>query len=82
MTPSPQSTLASAPASFLVDSREASRLCGLGKTAWYALLAAGRCPLPVRLGRAVRWNRAELEAWAAAGCPARDRWHSMKGSKS
>jgi len=65
----------------LVNAREAARLCGLGRTAWYALHSSGRCPLPIRLGRAVRWDRRELEAWTAAGCPARDRWHAMKGGR-
>jgi excisionase family DNA binding protein len=35
---------------------------------------AGRLPRPVRIGRLVRWRRAELEAWLAAGCPLRDEW--------
>jgi len=33
------------------------------------LADAGRMPRPVRLGSLVRWRRAELEAWIAAGCP-------------
>ena len=70
-----------APAPLLVDAKTAARLCGLGKTAWYALHAAGRIPMPIRLGRAVRWNADELRGWTAAGCPARDRWEAMKGRR-
>jgi len=39
----------------------------------------GRLPLPVRLGRAVRWRRDEMLAWIDAGCPARDQWESRRG---
>lgn len=28
-----------------------------------------KMPKPIRIGNAVRWNRAELEAWVDAGCP-------------
>lgn len=35
-------------------------------------LRAGRFPLaPVKFGRAVRWNVAAVDAWIAAGCPAK-----------
>jgi excisionase family DNA binding protein len=30
---------------------------------------AGKFPQPVRLGGCVRWPRAAVEAWIAAGCP-------------
>jgi excisionase family DNA binding protein len=33
------------------------------------LADAGRMPRPVKLGGLVRWNRAEIENWIAAGCP-------------
>lgn len=33
------------------------------------LVDAGKCPQPVRLGRACRWPRQVVEAWIADGCP-------------
>jgi excisionase family DNA binding protein len=33
------------------------------------LADAGRMPRPVKLGALIRWNRAEIETWLAAGCP-------------
>ena len=68
-------------APLLLDAKTAARLCGLGKTAWYGLHAAGRVPMPIRLGRAVRWDRRELEAWIAAACPPRERWLAMKSGR-
>jgi len=35
---------------------------------------AGKLPRAWRIGRAVRWRRAELLAWIMAGCPPRDKW--------
>ncbi len=35
----------------------------------YRLADAGRMPRPVKLGALVRWRRAELADWLAAGCP-------------
>lgn len=68
-------------APLLVDARAAARLCGVSRSNWWALHAAGRTPLPIRLNRRTLWRHAELEAWCAAGCPARDRWVSMRGGR-
>ena len=66
----------------LVDARAAARLCGgISVRTWWSLHASGRCPLPVRLGRRTLWRGAELAAWIEAGCPARDRWQTMKGGR-
>ena len=66
------------PESLLIDAPTAAAMLSIGKTKWYELHAAGRIPAPIRLGRAVRWHRAELERWTAAGCPARHVWEGMK----
>jgi prophage regulatory protein len=37
---------------------------GVGKTSWYAAIAAGRAPRPIRLGlRATAWLESELDAY-------------------
>ena len=39
----------------------------LGRSAWYALVAAGQAPQPCRLGqRCVAWPEHEVSAWVAA----------------
>ena len=40
--------------------------------------AAGRVPAPLYVGGSRRWRRAEIVAWVAAGCPARDRWDEIR----
>ena len=72
---------APAPAALMVDAATAAKLCGLGRTTWYQHHAAGRVPMPIRLGGRVLWRRDELVAWVAAGCPARHQWHAMKGNR-
>jgi predicted DNA-binding transcriptional regulator AlpA len=70
----------------LIPDTEAARLCGIARATWHRLRAAGRVgPQPVRLGRAVRYRRSEVEAWAAAGCPDSRTWaatRAMEGRRS
>jgi prophage regulatory protein len=35
----------------------------------YRLADAGQLPQPVRVGGLVRWRRADVNDWLAAGCP-------------
>jgi len=67
--------------SLLVDSTEASRLCGISRTMWWSLHSAGRVPMPVRLGRRTLWSVEELRGWIAAGCPPRERWLAEDAGK-
>lgn len=46
----------------------AKRLAISVRTLW-RLRSAGKIPPPIRLGGAVRWRTADIEAWVAAGCP-------------
>ena len=62
----------------LLDAKGAAALLAVGKTHLYGLLASGRLPRPVRLGRAVRWRADELRAWTAAGCPSAERWELLQ----
>ncbi|MEI8019560.1 MAG: helix-turn-helix domain-containing protein [Schlesneria sp.] len=43
-----------------------------------ALNASGRLPKPIRLGRSVRWQVAEVRAWLNAGAPNREAWEASK----
>jgi excisionase family DNA binding protein len=54
----------------LLTADDVAALLSVGRTKLYQMLAEGRIPPPVRLGRAVRWNADELRQWVAAGCPA------------
>lgn len=68
----------------LVNASQAAVLCGVSMRTWWALHAAGKTPPSVRLGRRTLWRAAGpvgLEAWIAAGCPARDRWEPARGAR-
>jgi excisionase family DNA binding protein len=72
--PAPAAVL---PDALLLTDRQAAALCGLGRSTWHRLRAAGKLPLAVRLGRALRWRRQEIEAWISAGCPDARTWTAM-----
>ena len=78
--PAAQASTPAGPLPILIDGAEAARLLGIGKSLFYALKSSGRLPAPVRLGRAVRWNRETLIAWCNAGCPSAERFEAMHGA--
>jgi excisionase family DNA binding protein len=53
----------------LLDVKAVAALLGCSARHVYRLTDAGRMPAPVRLGALIRWRRAEIEEWIAAGCP-------------
>lgn len=63
-----------------IPAMEAAKLLGISERHLWALSTSARLPRPIRLGRSVRWNRAELQEWLAAGAPPRDRWEKIKAT--
>ena len=58
---------------------EAAALLGISESHFYCMHKTGKLgPLPVRLGRAVRWSRQELVDWFGAGSPPRNRWLAIR----
>jgi predicted DNA-binding transcriptional regulator AlpA len=54
-------------------------VCGISRAQWFKLSAAGKTPLPVRLGtRRPVHLLDELHAWLKAGAPPRDHWERLK----
>lgn len=68
-------SVADAECSMLSAKRLAQRLDLSERKVW-SMDAAGELPRAVRLGRLVKWRRAEIEEWEAAGCPDRKTWES------
>lgn len=60
---------------------DAAKFLGVSLSHLYQLHRTGRLPIPVRLGRAVRWSRQELIEWLNAGCPSRSRWLTLRKNK-
>lgn len=55
----------------LLTADELASLLRLSKRTLWRLRSAGKIPPPVRLGACVRWRVVDIDAWLAAGCPAR-----------
>jgi excisionase family DNA binding protein len=60
---------ADAPAAALLDVRAVAAMLGCSARHIHRLHDAGDMPRAVRLGRLLRWRRAELLAYITAGCP-------------
>jgi predicted DNA-binding transcriptional regulator AlpA len=65
----------------LVPDTVAAALCGISRPTWHRLRAAGKVgPAPVRLGRCVRYRKAEVESWIAANCPDAKTWAAIQAA--
>lgn len=57
----------------LLTSKQAAELLAIGERSLWRWSRSGICPAPIKIGggprAAVRYRRAELAAWVAAGCP-------------
>lgn len=63
--PPPAAPSATPPDLRLLRLPETLAVVGLQRTAWLALVKAGRAPQPLKLGRATAWVSGELQAWIA-----------------
>jgi excisionase family DNA binding protein len=57
---------------------QTAHLLSVSVATLYRLHSTGRIPLPIKLGRSVRWSASELIKWAEAGCPGRQVWEEKK----
>jgi len=60
----------------LIDIKTVARILGCSDRHIVNMDKAGRMLSPIRFGRSVKWNRAELELWIDSGCPHRSVWES------
>jgi predicted DNA-binding transcriptional regulator AlpA len=78
-SPAPAAEAPLAPEPLLISDTVAAALAGISRAHLHRLRAAGKVgPAPVRLGRALRFDRTEWIAWIAAKCPDRKTWEAMQ----
>ena len=66
----PAMTKASLVPSVLIDARELARMLSVSVPTVWRMRESCRLPEPLRLtSQTVRWRRADIESWLAAGCP-------------
>jgi len=53
----------------MIDVREVADMFRCSPRTVYNRVADGSFPLPVKIGRLTRWDRAELVVWMKQGCP-------------
>ncbi|MHB1035740.1 MAG: helix-turn-helix transcriptional regulator [Pirellulales bacterium] len=63
----------------LLDVQAVANLLGCSPRTVYRFADCGRMPRPVKLGALIRWSKADLDAWIAAGCPA---VRNLKGGRA
>jgi predicted DNA-binding transcriptional regulator AlpA len=63
-----------------LTSAEVARLLEISERHLWTLNSTARVPKPIRLGRSIRWNAAELREWLQAGAPERSIWETMRSS--
>ena len=61
LPPVPDGSPAAVP--LLLKDLEVSALIGMSRRWLWQAVSKGTFPAPVRIGRAARWRRAEVEAW-------------------
>jgi excisionase family DNA binding protein len=69
------------PADFaaLISPKHAAEMLAISLSTLYDLQGRGAFgPTGIRLGRAVRFDRAELLDWARAGAPSREKWQQLR----
>ena len=65
-------------AGLLVDVKTAASLLNVSPRTLFRLNDLQAIPEPVRFGRLVRWQLAEILEWLDAGCPSRKHWSASK----
>ena len=55
----------------LVDINRLAVLLGRSVASLERDQSAGRLPAPLRIGGSKKWRLSDIQAWVAAGCPAR-----------
>lgn len=62
----------------LLTAADLAGLLKVNRSTLYSWLSSGRLPMPLRIGKSVRWAKRIIDRWIEAGCPPRERWQ-MKG---
>ena len=61
--------LTAGPSTGMIDVDAVAGLLGCSSRHVRRMADSGAMPRPIHLGRLVRWRRADVDQWLAAGCP-------------
>lgn len=68
-------------APLVADAKGLAKLLGLGVRTIRTHDAAGKLPMPLKLGGRVVWRLDELRAWLDAGAPDRATWAAIRTAR-
>jgi predicted DNA-binding transcriptional regulator AlpA len=61
----------------LMDRDEVSAYCGVSIAAWDRMVSSGKTPEPLKLGRLVKFRRADIDKWIELGLPDRAKFEFL-----
>lgn len=64
----------------LVTVAQAAQLTKVSQRTFWKLLAVGRAPEVIRIGRSVRLRASDVDLWLRLGCPDRERLEAHKAA--
>jgi len=65
------------PGRVALSAEELAEMLGVSRSHVFRMASSGLLPPAIRFGRVVRWSRATIEDWVAAGAPPRDTWEAL-----
>ena len=66
----------------VVDAKRLAKLLGKSLRTIRTLDAAGKLPVPLRIGGSVMWRIEDINAWLAAGAPSRAQWVARMATRN
>jgi len=64
--------------SLLLTAEQCAELLNIGKSTFWRYHTSGKVPMPVKIGRSIRWRTEEIHDWVEAGCPSREQWNVIR----
>jgi predicted DNA-binding transcriptional regulator AlpA len=61
-----------------LSAKALAKLLSLSVRSVWRLRAGQKLPEPVKVGGAIRWRQADIEKWAAMGCPGRKEFETFR----
>lgn len=68
-------------APLVVDAKRLAKLLCCGVRTVRTWDAAGKLPVPIRIGGRVVWRVSEVRAWLDAGAPDRETWVALRAAR-
>ena len=65
----------------MLSVRDVAALLKLSTRQVYKLVACGRMPQPLKVGRSTRWRSADIAAWIDGGCGAAETEQANTGAR-